>query len=426
MNFFETNIATGERRIKKIAENPDPAMLKSNKLRYELERDLYLDQLEAWRNGKPLADITPTLMPLLRSMGFEHVDLQSAADRSQLTTSKFDTIRAVGLPEQACDRTIVMIAMCVAGELPVPNFLASSNQACDPLKFSYNALARQFDIPVFCIDTTLEANDKSLSYVTDQLGKLIEYAENTVPGIKYDESILIELEEADRIAFDYLKDIYELRKLVPSPISGKDAFRIPRLPSGFGDIRKAQEYFRVWSEEMHERAAKGMGSVEDEKLRVMWAVSGPYYLDVFSILEKHGVSVPWFQFDASCRWSGVKYGVYGDEKEYGRKLTPLEEQARMINSHSWGSLASRWVEDTLIVCRDLKIDAIVNFRQVGCTATVNLAKILEDQAEKELGIPVIHIEGRQLDSTYADPQIMEDELILFVDECIRRKGKNGN
>ena len=93
-----------------------------------------------------------------------------------------------------------------------------------------------------------------------------------------------------------------------------------------------------------------------------------------------------------------------------------------MNCLSWGSVAKRWVDDTLYVCRDLKIDAIINFKQVGCTATVGLAKILEEAADKELGIPTMHFEGRQLDPTYFDAAQVNTQLNVFVDSCLRRKG----
>ena len=94
----------------------------------------------------------------------------------------------------------------------------------------------------------------------------------------------------------------------------------------------------------------------------------------------------------------------------------------MMNCLSWGALAKRWVDNTLYVCRDLKVDAIINFRQVGCTATVGLAKILEDCAEKELGIPTLHFDRWQLDPSYFDAAQVNSQLDIFVDSCLRRKG----
>ncbi len=422
MNFYEAEIAKCEKRIKRIEENPDPAKLGSNKILYELDRDLNIARLQDWREGKPFADGLPG--PLAKAMGFHHLDLDVSADRSQLATSQFDTIRAAGFPDYACDRTIVFIAMCMTKELPPPSFLVSNNYACDPIMLAYNALARLFDTPVVFWDFGLEANNDTLRYATDQLGEIIEFAESKVPGIKYDESKHIELQEMDGNAFSLLHEIYQLRKHVPCPISGRDAFRLPMPPSHYPNPAKALEYFRAWRDEMQERAEKGIGAVTEEKLRFVWAVSGPFYADPFAILEKRGVAVPWFQFDMAMRYSGVKYGFYGDEKEYGRRLSPLEEEARMFNCLGWASLAKRWVDDTVYVCRDLEVDGIINFLQVGCTATVGLAKILEDVAERELGIPTLQIEGRQLDPTYFDPIKVHDQLNIFIDSCLRGKAES--
>lgn len=419
MNYYEAEIEKYSRRIKRIEANPDPTMLFSNKLRYQLELKNARDMLQAWRDGKPFAD--GPAPALLRSLGFEHLDLGGSADRSQLAPQHFDTIRSLGFSDEACDRTIVSLAMVIRGELPSPSLMVTGKWTCDPFMLSYNALGRWYDVPVFFVDFALEANPETLKYVAEQYGELIEFAERSVPGIKYDEGRLIELQEMDRQAFAYLRDIYELRKRLPCPIAGKDAFRLPRIPSRSSDPRLALEYYRIWRDEMQERAEKGMSAVKEEKLRVLWAVSGPFYANPFEVLERRGVSIPWFHYDLASRWAAGKFGVYGDEAEYGKKLTPVEEEARMTNCHAWGSLAQRWVDDTLDICRELSIDAIINFVQIGCTATGSLFSILEDEAKKQLGILTLNIEGRQLDPAYFDEKAVSAQLELFVDRCLMEK-----
>ena len=420
MNFYESEMIKCQKRIKKIEENPDPTKFKSNKILYEIERDLNYARLQSWKEGKPFIEgLTP---PLMRAMGFEPMALEISADRSMLDKGRYETIRSLGLPEYACDRTMVCIDMCLKKELPPPSFIVSHNCACDPIKLAYNTVGRMFNAPVAALDFGLENNNDTLRYVAEQMGEIIELAEKKVPGAKYDESKLLELQEYDKAAYGYLNEIYQLRKRVPCPIAGRDAFRMPLAPAFYPDPKKALEYFRIWRDEMQERADKGVGAVAEEKLRFLWAVSGPFFADPFSLLEKRGVSIPWFQFDMAMRWSMVKYHTYGDTTEYGRKLSPIEEEARIMNCLSWGSVAKRWVDDTLYVCRDLKIDAIINFKQVGCTATLGLSKILEDCAEKELRIPTMHFEGRQLDPTYFDQAQVNTQLNVFVDSCLRKKG----
>lgn len=416
MNFYESEVVKAEKRLKKIAESPSGSRLMSNQMLYELERDSSMERLRHWQEGKPLAEFH--LLPLTKALGMQPILLEMCADRTQLAPSHFDNIRSMGFPDRACDRTTIAISMVARGELPRPNLMVVANHSCDPIMLAYNALGRMFNSSVFCLDYGLEADEENLRYVTEQLGELIEFAEHKIPGVKFNQSILTEIQEIDRKAFSYLKEIYEFRKCVPSPISGRDSFRIPWPPSFYSNPVKALDYFRVWHDELGERVSKGVGALKEERLRFLWAVSGPFYADPFSSLERLGVSVPWFHYDIASRWSGVGYGFYGDEKEYGRKLSPLEEEARVMCSNSWSGKASRWVGDTLRVCRDLKIDAIINFRQMGCVATVGLSKLLEDSAQRELDIPTLHIEGRQLDPTYFNPAQVQTQLELFVDSCL--------
>lgn len=91
-------------------------------------------------------------------------------------------------------------------------------------------------------------------------------------------------------------------------------------------------------------AEKGVGTVSEEKLRVMWAISGPFYSDPFRFLEERGVSVPYWHIGAGSRISGCRYPNYGDESEYGRKLTPFEEEAGSSTARpgvDWGTAGQR-------------------------------------------------------------------------------------
>jgi hypothetical protein len=97
------------------------------------------------------------------------------------------------------------------------------------------------------------------------------------------------------------------------------------------------EYLETWRDEMLEEAEKGI-SVIKEKLRLLWIVTGPFYFNPFQVLGRGGVTVPALQIRWMPRLFGIKYAIFGDETEYGRKLSPLEEQANILNSNSWAGL----------------------------------------------------------------------------------------
>jgi benzoyl-CoA reductase/2-hydroxyglutaryl-CoA dehydratase subunit BcrC/BadD/HgdB len=423
LNFLEREIAKYERRLKRIEQGPlDPHKLKSNKLYYALELEYRRSQLDAWRQGRPFAAATG-LSPLMRAMGFAYWDSVQAADRvGQEANSYFDVVRAEGLPDYACDRTVITTVMSITGNVPVPDFILTSNHACDLFALCLTTLGYYFSVPTYYVDIGFEANNETLRYVTEQLREAIGFVESMVPGVKYDEDRLMELQELDRIGFSYYRDIYELKKRVPCPIGPRDAFREPRKPSIYHDPHKALDWLRSFRDELAERAETGMGVMSDEKLRLMWAVSGPLNFDPFEILEKRGVSLPVFQFGMSSRWYGSVYPVYGDETEYGKKLSPLEEEARMINCNAWAGLAKRWVDDILFQCRDQKIDAIVYFMQVGCVTSRCTGAMVAQEAEKQLGIPTLLLEGRMLSTDRQSQVDFQNQLSDFIDIAITRKG----
>ena len=425
MEFLEVEIEKYQRRVDKIKANPDPTKLQSNLQVYELERDERIAELEAWKQGKPFA--TGMFPPvLLKAMGFEIYDAEMACDRMERWQVKkyLQRCRELGFPDQICDRTVLKIPVVLDEDFPNLSLVVASNWECENIPLTFQTLAHLRHIPYYYLDVPFEANERTLQYVVEQLREVIDLAESKVPGVKYDEEKLIEVQNIERRWYELYHNIHRLKRKVPCPIPGQEAFKEPRWPSLYHDPAHALEIFQIYHDEIVERAEKGISNVPEEKLRLMWAVSGPFYArpDPFSILEKRGAQAIYFQIGNSSRAAGLNFGIYGDETEYGRKLSPLEEEARILNQSAWGGLGTRWVDDILIVCRDLKLDGIVYFQQWGCTVTDNLAKNVAEIAERELGIPTLIMEGRLLVDETFDPQQMEDKLNGFADICLARKG----
>ena len=88
----------------------------------------------------------------------------------------------------------------------------------------------------------------------------------------------------------------------------------------------------------------------------------------------------------------------------------------------WAGPGTTWVNNLLWIARDLQVDAIVNYDMRGCTATLGLKKIVDDVVEKELGIPVLHVEGSQFDSSYASEATITAQLDEFAQMCLSKKG----
>jgi len=425
--FLDFQIAKLDRRIKNIAENPDPTKPVSNRLLYEIERENVLEMRAALKEGEAFAFGGSTGTTVCVALGFHPWLGIAAADRSAgpLARKYFDILREEGMAEHTCDRTIVLIPMVLKGDFPKPDFLIASNHECEPIFLSTLLLAKLLDIPYFHIDRsfvpwrTLE-DEAQLKYITDQFGEMIEYVEAKFPKQKYNEDKLIEIQHHRRKYFLLEQQQWKLRAAVPCPIAPKEAFRELWLPYG----PKPVEYMKMYTEEIGEKVAKGESGLPEgveEKLRFLWSNTGPFHHDPFTWLGSKGVSIPASLMTVYEGWRSGREPIWGDPW-HGRKLTPLEEEARQFD-YTWGRLGERWVQNHINVCRDLKIDGIVYFLQWGCTVTNNLGQVVAEVAERELGIPTLLIEGRQLDETSWNEKDFLGQLEEFVDIATTAKKK---
>ena len=149
MNLFEKEIAKYERRIGKISGKRDPSKLRSNVLFYRMELERRKKQLEAWEVGKPFA-LGAHAHQVLRAMGFEFLDDSMLSDRvgDEGIRQYYSKIRALGLPEFACDRTVCCVPMSILGDVPPPSFVVATNASCENLTsgFLYLAFAILADV----------------------------------------------------------------------------------------------------------------------------------------------------------------------------------------------------------------------------------------------------------------------------------------
>ncbi len=425
LTYLKEEMSRCERRIKKIQGNPDPSKPKSNILLYELERDFRAEQIEAYKTGKPIG--IANLGPLTRAMGMVPWDAVMAADRTHGEAARkyFDTIRKEGMPEHTCDRCSILIPMVLDGDFPKPDLVTTSNWECIPIFLSYVIVAQLLNIPLFNIDRHFMnykgvMDDEQLRYVTEQIEELIDFAKKKVPGCTFDEDYLIELQEYDRQYLQHFQTLWKLKAAVPCPLSGRESFREIRLADMYPDPKKAVEYMRLYVEEVGERVEKGMGAAKQpERLRLLWSVAGPFYADPFTWLEERGVSIPAAEMTVYNGWFSGREAIWGDPWK-GRKLTPLEEEARQFD-YVWGRLGDQWVATHIHSCRDLKLDGIIYFQQWGCPASNNMGKVVADVAEKELGIPTLLIEGRMLESSVYDEKDFYTKLSDFIEIAEARK-----
>ncbi|MFC1987899.1 2-hydroxyacyl-CoA dehydratase [Chloroflexota bacterium] len=411
MNYYEADIIRTKQRIKKIRENPDPARLKSNTTNYEHRLNSRRKDLEHWRQGKPFADYHGMGECLLDSMGFRHSRIGGLSHSMMEPQKYLEEARAMGLPvENACDSAYIGTGMIKCGDLPEEAIGICTPHGCTPKMLQRTFISHHlYEGKVFsyCFDLPFEQNEASIEYLVNQYREFIDLVEKKFPGIKYDEDKLIEC-QAEEKAESYNFEVFQMLKHKPSPIAGYDCWQ------GWGGAG----YSRAQRDEIAERIEKGIAAVPGEKLRILWAVTRPLFFDPFKVLTKRKAAVIFRYTGNATDLAPVPQPVYYG----GRKLTPLEIEAADVLTRQYGVNGAKWVSDMMWVCKELEIDAIIYYNQRGCTPTLGLRRMVEETAEKELGIPTLQLEGKKWDSSYADEATITAQLDEFAQMCLSRKG----
>jgi benzoyl-CoA reductase/2-hydroxyglutaryl-CoA dehydratase subunit BcrC/BadD/HgdB len=187
----------------------------------------------------------------------------------------------------------------------------------------------------------------------------------------------------------------------PAPLHGRDAFRIynPELANDPGGL----EFLKAFRDEVRQRIDQKNFPVPNEKLRIMWVVSAPIFIDIFQILEKHNASMPLFV-------QATTGGIWGlGPKEYHEEGSP------------WGGPAHKWVKQLVEMARDVKIDGVVYYQNTGCILNRSCSKMVVDGLESELGIPTLLLEGTMLNPERFNMRRDEESLEEFLALCLTRK-----
>ncbi len=426
MKFYQQQVEDYTRKIKKMEESPDPNRLRSYKLFYELERDLAQERIDALKEGKPLIEGHHANNSFYRSMGFTSISFPSTVEDAE-DYSGYKTILArMGFPEQCCERAHAQLAILEAGDLPIPHVVFNSGHGCDADRLVRRSIARWFNIPVFYVDAGLNRQTlANLNYITDQLGDFIEWAEKNVPGVKYHEDKLIEIQEKTALGAKYMREIYRLRKQIPCPILPEEALKQHvREPYRYPDTDKVLRYLQALRDELGERVASGKGPYQEERLRLLWAGEDPRYLDAGRVLVKRKVTLPQQITGHPPLRYVLRFAPRGEISDYGVALSPLQEEARQIDMAFWGGRSKNlWIDVTLDTARDIGAHGIIHSLIMGCTPVLGIGSILAERAEKELGIPVFNVEGRLLDKEYRSQEQWDEILSAFIDKCFDWAGR---
>jgi bcr-type benzoyl-CoA reductase subunit B len=159
-----------------------------------------------------------------------------------------------------------------AAGLPPPHFLLCSTNICKTVIKWYEVIARKYKVPLFIVDTpflhdglTRELIDYTISQFKDLENFLAEFT-----GQPFDRERFYEVLSLSSEASGYWKKLLYLGKEMPAPFNSLDSFIHLGPIVTLRGTQECVDFYKFLYNEVAERAAKKIGSLPEEKYRVLW------------------------------------------------------------------------------------------------------------------------------------------------------------
>lgn len=270
--------------------------------------------------------------------------------------------------------------------LPKPDLIISTSQLCDGSTKFFHNLSKYYHCDHYFIDPPYYDNPDSKGYLAGQLEEISYKICNSFGHQLNNDRINFSFNLSNK-AREYIIKINELRKNIPSPLSGWDAiaYILYMFFSSLG-TEKGLEFYRTLYQEIEEKVNQKIGVLDKEKYRILWLHQvRPYYKnEIIKNLKEKG---------AVISFEEVNY-VYWEALDPQR---PWKSLAQKINSNFGAGPIERRVKVVYDLVRRYKIDGVIHFSQRGCRQSCGGAYIIKDFLQ-EKGVPMLILDGDGADS----------------------------
>ena len=390
----------------------------------------YLECHQAKTEGRPVGWMPPMNggIEIFYAMGLQPVfpeNWSPVCAAFGLTPANFEVSESMGYSRDLCGylRNITGYvygdmngpAVPLSG-LPRPDMIMSFGGGCIPAMKIFHILESRFpeakvfraDIPQVAVE---DIRDHHLDYAVSEMHRFIEYLEKTT-GRKLDPEKLHEAVELSDQACQLWDEIMSFRRFKPTPISAAEIGIMFVMVTRQG-TKTAVDFLTRVRDEVAERAASGIGVIEEEKARLFWDNIPLWYnMGLFNYFEKAGGVMVAETYSAA--WS-----LRLDTTDPIRALA-----LKSLMSYSLVSCLSidRRREMVLKACRDYGIDGAVFHQNKSCVPiTLGQADIRRALAE-ELGIPSIVIDADHMDSRNFSMAQFQTRADAFMEMLLEKKG----
>ncbi len=302
--------------------------------------------------------------------------------------------------------------------------LGTGMMICDPRYKWYQASQRYMDAPAYVMGLLNPSHYYShadlhemrpyyIKYVAQELRDLVGFLERRT-GRRMDWDRLAQVVELSERTITLWSDTYDLRKAVPAPMPTEDALNA-MVPGFFMmGTQLAFDFYKELYDEIKYRVDHGIGTIADEKYRLLWALSLPpwYGLVIFNYFESRGavfpIEVVYHPPPPPQIPDSVRDPIERIAWRFYDSMTQRFEKCR-------GRSGDPWVEYFLDLIDDYRLDGVVFHQAMTCrtihTGQLHQINVLRKHTDK----PVLLLEGDIVDVRNYNEEATHKRIDLFIE-----------
>ncbi len=326
-----------------------------------------------------------------------------------------DRAENAGFPADMCSFIKTPLGQVLAGEMPRPRVILTTNSPCDSAMAGYLPIEKELGVPVFRLDHPYETTERSLEYYSHGLRKMIGFLERET-GRRMDFQRLAEICEERNRASEYLLEFRELLRNRPAPMGGLVLTMSIIGHELLAGTPASTNFCRALRDQARSRVEAGTGALEEERIRViLW--NPPLLID--------GGLFQWMEdtFGAVVVMDMLGYRSYSiiDTSSPDAMLRGLAYDMMQgpMARHTRGP-AKNYYEDILRLFREYEADMVLLASHQGCKNALALGGILREvfRARK---IPHLDIQYDLVDPRITSPEEIRNQVSHFMETVMAHK-----
>ncbi len=390
-----------------------PEMRSSETLYYQMLAEYYSRIRNAREEGKLLAAHTvffPTEMLYAMDIVPMHTEMTTwltalfLREQAELLAKGAE----LGLAPEICSPHRGVAGIFGLNTIPHPDVILWSNLICDNTAKSGELMMELSRSPGFFLDNPFQNSPGEMRYLVDELKDMVHFLEEK-SGKKMDWDKLAEMVVRDKQEIELYREISELRKAVPSPMSISGYLELLSADYMFPGQPEAIQYLTQLRDELKMMVKQGKGAVSSERFRLMTLFVPPMHLmsSLGRIFEEHGavsVTEPLF----TC-WSEGELDPSRPLESVAMKSFLIPERRSM-----YGPLSEQALQDIIDSAQQYKIDGAIYWAFLGCRHTCATVKVIKEVLS-EIDVPMLTIDCDIVDPTVNSEEEIRDKLTQFTE-----------